>query len=201
MGSCMATHVSMVWAGHSMGRPQGWPSSFLASEIQARLLCPSPRRVPRVLLWLVRPGPRNPRSPKDSGESKNRSGRSIKAKHKVELADGTLMASPDSRSQSALSPQPSSLCDLRAGSPSLCPVLGPARHASQAWFVACGLTDKLPAWAGPQVEFGVGEDPREAVQGRRCGLAHSAEEYISEMGTLSPDMDISPWVYHSDSDS
>lgn len=40
--------------------------------------------VPRVLLWLVRPGPRELRSPKDLGESKNRSGRSIKAKHKVE---------------------------------------------------------------------------------------------------------------------
>lgn len=69
------------WPQHgkiTAGPHPSWPPK---SKVQLPCL---PRGVPRVLLWLVGPGPRELRSLKDLGESKNRSGRSIKAKHKAE---------------------------------------------------------------------------------------------------------------------
>lgn len=163
----MATHVSVVWAGHSMGRPQ--LVLILLGLQNPKFSCLAlPRGVPRVLLWLVRPGPRELRSLKDLGDSEDRGGRSIEAKHRAER---TWHPHGQSRLQVPEHPLPHLPHCVTRGWPPLSVPRAGSRDVTLlkpgSWLV--DTQTHCPHGLDPGVEFGVGVK----TQGRlfRAGIA------------------------------
>ena len=163
----MATHVSVVRAGHSMGRPQ--LVLILLGLQNPKFSCLAlPRGIPRVLLWLVRPGPRELRSLKDLGDSEDRGGRNIEAKHRAER---TWHPHGQSRLQVPEHPLPHLPHCVTRGWPPLSVPRAGSRDVTLlkpgSWLV--DTQTHCPHGLDPGVEFGVGVK----TQGRlfRAGIA------------------------------